>query len=232
MIENVQKTNGKNGLVELFRFLFAFWIVYYHGWFVVSGPLFERGYVGVEFFFMLSGYYLFKSFARYDDKPFFKSWWQFLKKRIIPLAIPLVISAIFTIWYKLAFSFRLANLFVYMWYVPYMFLAFFMAFVIYRIAKNDALRIIIFSLFALTTYLIYWITGFSWGMIRAVGGVSLGILLSYLKPIVIRWGKLNLNVVAFVLVCIGIFTCAICQSQTKRLKLCLQWRFSLALYTF
>jgi peptidoglycan/LPS O-acetylase OafA/YrhL len=221
MIENVQKTNGKNGIIELFRFLFAIWVVYFHGWLGVDGELFADGYISVEFFFILSGFYLFKSFARVDDKPFFAGWWQFFKKRVCAIGLPLAISFAFLIWYKLAFSFKIANLFVYMWFVPYMFVAFFVAYALRRLIKNDVALICIFCVFVATFYYVYWGLGITWGIIRSIPGVSLGILISYIKPVVIKVGKINLNAVALALTSVGVFVCAMLPKPDLTLELIL-----------
>ena len=60
VVEQKVKTQ-RNGLIELYRFLFALWVVYYHSFFVVKTNQFNHGYIAVEFFFILSGFYLLRS---------------------------------------------------------------------------------------------------------------------------------------------------------------------------
>ena len=55
----------RNGVIELYRFIFALMIVFHHARYLGGGtdtPLFGNiGYIGVEFFFLVSGYLLAKS---------------------------------------------------------------------------------------------------------------------------------------------------------------------------
>ena len=48
-----RKIKVKNSLIELFRFLFALWVLYYHSFVPYKGEMFGQGYLAVEFFFVL-----------------------------------------------------------------------------------------------------------------------------------------------------------------------------------
>ena len=63
-----QKSQPRNGWIELFRFVFALLIVFYHGTaFLPADSNFLRctnGAIAVEFFFILSGFLMAKSAKR------------------------------------------------------------------------------------------------------------------------------------------------------------------------
>ena len=54
------KTEKRNGTIDFFRFVFAAGIVFYHARPLIQQELFVCGYIGVEFFFLVSGYLLMK----------------------------------------------------------------------------------------------------------------------------------------------------------------------------
>ena len=85
------KNGGRNGKVELWRFIFSIAVMCYHIYKYIlhepSGSLFfSRGYIGVEFFFVLSGILMAKSaygeIQRNDNIPLGKSTTRFIKKKI------------------------------------------------------------------------------------------------------------------------------------------------------
>ena len=70
--EKIKKITSRNSLIELYRFLFALWIVWYHGYFIIKNQYFDDGYIAVEFFFILSGFHFLKTL----DKPKLPSIWK------------------------------------------------------------------------------------------------------------------------------------------------------------
>ena len=62
--------SNKNGLVELFRFICAVWVAYFHGFFPIITDNFNGIVFAVEFFFMVSGFFFLRSMEKYKEKPF------------------------------------------------------------------------------------------------------------------------------------------------------------------
>ena len=85
------KSNNKNGLIELFRFLCSIWVAYFHGFFPVLSDKFSGGNISVDFFFMVSGMFFLKSIEKYREKPFLEGahfiFWGRTKRFIVPLII-------------------------------------------------------------------------------------------------------------------------------------------------
>ena len=54
----------RNYAIEFYRILFTAIICMHHIQGSVDAPLMKRGYLGVELFFVLSGYFLYRSFER------------------------------------------------------------------------------------------------------------------------------------------------------------------------
>lgn len=66
--EKRERENGRNGYIELCRFIFAFCIVSHHFMLLPTGPEHVPligGYIGTDFFFILSGFFLYAA-ARED----------------------------------------------------------------------------------------------------------------------------------------------------------------------
>lgn len=87
----IKKASGKNGLVELFRFLCSVWVAYYHGFFPVLSDKFGGVNISVDFFFMVSGFFFLKSIEKYNDRPLGEVigqiFWGRTKSFIVPLGI-------------------------------------------------------------------------------------------------------------------------------------------------
>ena len=86
-----KKQSGKNGLVELFRFLCSIWVAYFHGFFPILSDKFDGVNISIDFFFMVSGLFFLKSMQRYKDKPFIEGFkyitWGKTKGFIVPLGL-------------------------------------------------------------------------------------------------------------------------------------------------
>lgn len=189
---NSDQKPKRNSLLELYRFLFAMWVVYYHGYFVIVNRYFNNGYIAVEFFFILSGFFLIKSINKYIDKPFFKGLWGFLWKRIKALGLPMIIGSIFVVWYM--FIEGKFNYFGFLWYVPFMLLAFILMFLLKKYIKNEKIFVSIVFVMALVCYLLLYIPVFKGeAELRAIGGVSLGVLLSYIPKIKLKVKRFDFN---------------------------------------
>ena len=102
MTDTISKPEGKakNSLLELFRFLFALWVLYYHSFVPFKGELFGQGYLAVEFFFVLSGFFLMRSIDKYIEGPTKEGLLSFLKHRLKGILIPFLIGEIFVLIYS------------------------------------------------------------------------------------------------------------------------------------
>ena len=90
----------RNGELDFFRFVFAVVVFCYHLGFLPYN--FESGYLGVEFFFLCSGYFLMQ-FIRKDrnDKNIYTRLIEYTKKRLQRLYLPYIFataSAYFIKW--------------------------------------------------------------------------------------------------------------------------------------
>lgn len=56
---------NRNGKISFWKFMFSLLIIAYHVGFYYDNPKFIGGYIGVEFFFIISGYYLCKKCINY-----------------------------------------------------------------------------------------------------------------------------------------------------------------------
>jgi len=110
-------TKNKNSLIELMRFLFALWVLYYHSYVPFKSNMFSDGFLAVEFFFVLSGFYLVRSIDKYVDKPIKQGLFGFLKHRFSAISIPFLINEIFVLYYSFAFGSEYNFLFGYLWYI-------------------------------------------------------------------------------------------------------------------
>lgn len=66
------KVNTRNGLIEFYRFVFACLIIAFHGAWISGGNrfiVFGGGYLAVEFFFILSGFFLVRQVDKESGKP-------------------------------------------------------------------------------------------------------------------------------------------------------------------
>ncbi len=121
--------NKRNGIISLWKFIFAIIIVFFHGQFLYADRMdsvfFKVGYIGVEFFFIVSGYYFAKSALKkeYNETSKGKDTIIFVWNRIKKL-------------------------------IPYMILSFILSFAVLVVRKYEADELInsIWNLFALRVF--------------------------------------------------------------------------------
>ena len=194
----IQKTK-RNGLLELYRFLFALWVVWYHGFFIFKTEYFNHGYIAVEFFFILSGFYVLKSIEKYNEKSFWAGLWELLWSRIKALGLAFIIGLIFVVWYMFIEG-QISQL-GYLWYIPFMLLAFIFVYILKRLVKNKLAIILILCSTVIASYLLLYLPVLEgWGLFRGLGGVSLGVLVSFIPKKDLKIKKINLNwIITFIL---------------------------------
>ena len=98
--------NKRNGLLEIYRFILCFWPLYYHNYF-----FFERNYerftvaeLAVDFFFMLSGFFLMRAIRKNKEERVFVGMAKLVYGRVKPM--------IFTMGFITAFNLVCLVLFV------------------------------------------------------------------------------------------------------------------------
>lgn len=179
-INKTMVKRNKNSIIELLRFLFSLWVLYFHDYVPYKIDMFSEGKLAVEFFFVLSGFYLVRSMKKYDTEPIFKGLWTFLKQRFKSLSTVFIIGEIFVLIYSLCFDFSYNFIFGYLWYVRDLFLAMAFFFLARRILKKDSLFYCFLAM--LSIFSIFFsgkIPGFAeWpgGALRAFASMPLGML--------------------------------------------------------
>lgn len=148
-----------NGIISLWKFLFAIVIVFFHGncfYSDLSNPFFKGGYIAVEFFFITSGFYFAKSTLKekYHKNTIGKETFSFIIKKIKSfmhyIIIIFILNIIFllinnklktndiinSIWNLLLlreFGFRAPNFLGQLWYLSSMIFA---MFILYPLLKK------------------------------------------------------------------------------------------------
>ncbi len=175
-----KSVNSRNSLLELYRFLFALWVLYYHSYvpYKFSNGFFNGGYVAVEFFFILSGFFMLRTFEKFIDDDFIKGSVGLIVKVIKPLGITLLIGLLFSVWYNILHWESLLNLFYiygYLWYVARLLDVTVLFFIMFRFIKNETARTVLLTCIFVICAALY---DYKVGILRALGSISLGILLS------------------------------------------------------
>lgn len=90
-----------NGIISFWKFMFSMMIVVYHFFTTVKLKYFARGDLGVEFFFIVSGYLMAKNankIENIENKDVGKTTWSYIWKKIkamFPYILPAYIISIF-----------------------------------------------------------------------------------------------------------------------------------------
>lgn len=180
----------KNSLIELYRFIFAMNVVKNHGYFPYQGKYVGPGRISVEFFFVLSGWFLIKSVDKLVDLPFWKGLWSMLKNKVVKLGIPLAIGLLFNISYEFIVGvegWRDFSIWGYMWYIHDMLIVFIFYYTIRRLIKSKKWFIAFTAGVFVASSVIHAFPNFySWGYFRAFSAMSAGILISFLPEIKLK----------------------------------------------
>lgn len=200
-----QKTS-RNSLIELYRFFFAIWVVYYHDYLIMpKSSLFNHGYLAVDFFFILSGFFLLSGLSKYFNMSCFKGLFCFVWKRIKTLCPALIVGLIFSSIYFFTKNLNLyiLDIFGYLWYVPKMFFAFAIIYFLKRTIKSKKVfYTILFCCFLICYSLLYTVCE-GWGVFRAIGGICCGVLISKIPKLKIKKSRFNINIIFTILIVIA-----------------------------
>ena len=213
-------TKHRNGLLEVYRLIIGFWVLYCHDFFFFyneSGN-FPVPNLAADFFFVMSGYFMLCSFQKLNGDSVLGGVCKLIVSRIKPL--------LFSICFIAAFAFVCIALFVrenyianaffifrYWWYVLYLLIASAIIYFVYRLIHNDKGFIIFLVLLEIfTTVVVYFIEEhgiliyeLTYGL-RAFGCLGCGMIVSYVP----RWipKKFNYSIpIAVVLAISLVYLC-------------------------
>lgn len=187
---NSDPAKKRNSLIEFYRFFFAMNVVKHHGFFPYQGKYFSPGHVSVEFFFILSGFLLRRSFDKYINLPYFKGLFLMLKNKLLMMGLPLFIALIMHLPYKIITGsapwWDITD-WGYLWYVYDMLIIDVFYFTIRKFVRNEKWFFAIVSVIFVVASVFHAIPRFhTTGWFRALGAMSLGVLISYMPSIKLR----------------------------------------------
>lgn len=183
----------RNGLLELYRLFFCFWVMHHHEFFFFeNNGEFSVAPLAVDFFFILSGFFLLQSMRKLsEEKPLIgagKLMWSRLK----PMSFSLLIATSFNAVCMILFIREdilgvLWTNFHYWWYLLYMVIAIGVLYLLFRCIKKEKWYVVFLAVLALSmgvfhyamenhNFFIYEFTFVA----RAFGCLALGMLCSYI----------------------------------------------------
>ena len=189
----------RNGLLEIYRLLLCFWPLYFHNF------LFERydnirfttAELAVDFFFLLSGFFLLGALRKEKDSRLFAGLGRLIYSRLKPMlytigfivAFNLVCVAIFVREDYLGVLF---DLFKYWWFVLGLLIAIGLFYLFYRLFRSEklfALFLIFVTILAASVHYIVNVKGM-WHInfiyfTRTYGCISVGMLLSLIPAFIL-----------------------------------------------
>lgn len=193
---NIPNIKAKNSLIELFRFLFSLWVLYYHSFVPYKGEMFGQGYLAVEFFFVLSGFFLMRSIDKYIHRPTREGLLSFLKHRFKSIAIPFLIGEVFVLIYSFVFEISYNLFFGYLWYIRDLFIAMTCIFLLRKCIKKEKIFYLILATASLISFFGFcWLPILAWpsGPFRSVASIPLGIFAALIPQITVK-GKDNTGI--------------------------------------
>lgn len=199
-------TKQRCGLLDIYRFILGFWVMFHHDFFFMPlrQDIFSTAQLSVDFFFVISGFFLLRSIEKQKDEKLHIGIGNLLWTRIKPLlfsvsfitAFNLICIALFIREDVLVTTF---TIFRYWWYILYLLVAVVLFYLLYRLLKAKwafitALFVIAIGMAALDYFietngiLFYELTFFT----RTFGCISAGMLISYIPRLRIK--KFNISI--------------------------------------
>lgn len=176
----------RNSILEILRLCASLWVMYYHGMSLIPrSSMFSNGRIAVDFFFILSGFFLLKGFKKEYKNNYLKDLFSFLWKRFKPFWVTFSICFVFSLISYIQFydGFFNSSIWGYLWYIPHLFVVFAIYYTFYRYIKNK--RVFNFITFILSSicYVLILTYVTNYGIFRGIAGVGAGILLSQIPSI-------------------------------------------------
>lgn len=214
-MENQSKV--RNSLIEILRLFAALWVCYYHGITLIErGAFFGNGRIAVDFFFILSGFFLLKSLKSFKEKSLVKGSLNFVWKRLKPMLFTFSICMVFSLIYF--FSFELggeySSPFGYLWYIPYLLVIELCYYVCKRLVKKDWIFYIIIAVFGVAANVLIFTRVTDFGMIRALACLPIGIFVSLIPKITVK-NSTPICIVSFLAIFAAIFAVSYIAPEPK-----------------
>lgn len=206
----------RNGLLELYRLFFCFWVMHHHDFFFFENKGgFSDALLAVDFFFILSGFFLIRSMRKSQEDPSFVGMAKLVWSRLKPILFSLCFVGAFNL-ICIALFIRedlggvFFEVFRYWWYVLYMLVSIGLFYLLYRLIKNEKIFAVVLAVIALSMgvfhYMLeernFFVYEFTF-VARAFGYISTGMLFSYIPKW--RTGKFNVSTLIILLLIPTIF---------------------------
>ncbi|HEY8365251.1 MAG TPA: acyltransferase family protein [Haloplasmataceae bacterium] len=139
----------RNSLLELFRFLFALVILYYHNCFIIqSYDGFYSGRFVVIFFFLVSGFFISDKLKKCNNAYLTNKteWLHYLTYRLKRLGIPLLIAYSFSVADTIVSNSYSSGFLHYLWFIHVMLIAELLSYILYKYIKRKYIIDIIYGL--------------------------------------------------------------------------------------
>lgn len=193
-----KKESGKNGLVELFRFLCSLWVAYFHGFSPVLSDKFNGENISVDFFFMVSGLFFLHSIEKYRERPLGEGirfiFWGRTKRFIVPLGLAALSVFLCNILFELEFNgFNWPLSFLWFFAGQFVYLTLFYL-LLRRIKRTSHFNIVCVIIICVCMSLVLLDLKQFYRVVRGPGMIAIGMLLSQLPKIRFKNEKLSLFV--------------------------------------
>lgn len=174
----------RNSLIELYRFILALNVIKSHAMFVYSGQYFGYGRLSVEFFFILSGYFLIRSIDKFIEYGYFKGLFKFFISKYKSIFGPLVIAMIFNIVHSILSDKSSIDIWIFLWYVQKLMIVSIVCFTLRYFIKDKRVFFLLILAGCIASNILHALPEFyERGIVRAYAAITIGMLLSYIPKI-------------------------------------------------
>ncbi len=189
----INKETKRNSFIEIYRLLASLWICYLHGYRLVSlENKYSYGYLAVEFFLIISGFYFDKIYSKESEKPFFNGLLSLVWNRFKPLLITFSICSVFSIIYAIENEEYLRFL-GFLWFIPMQYIMMVFLYSAKRVYnKFPFLYISVFIIFSFAAYKTFSVDK-SDEVMRSLFAFFLGYILSKIP-------RFKSNIISFIIV--------------------------------
>ena len=201
----------RNGLLEIYRLIICFWPLYFHNFFfwLKDGKSFSVAELSVDFFFVLSGFFLMRAMRREKDTPVLLGTWKLMFGRVKPMMFTMCFITVFNfvcfaLFIRENYLETLHLLFMYWWFVLFLTVGIGVLYLLYRALGSEKRFVIFLVILVILMALVQYGTvekGMFFTRIvfftRTLGCIPVGILISYIPQL--KCKKINLNIIFVVI---------------------------------